>query len=620
MRPEVLARSLARGAAAGLVFGVVEAVAGRGPAGDIPYTIALDTLAGALVAVVAATVLGAAAAVAGRRLESPGAWIESGSAAATVAILLLVVPGYLMNRDLIPLELGSAVSIRVNAAYGVFCAVAGIALWRALYRRTSTAPRHRRWHRLAPVALAAALVVFLLHWNWDSPLSPPAPEARLEMTGNAGASPVIIVLADAVRPDHLPLYGYDRATAPNLSDFARDCVVFDQAYASSPWTVPSVTSLFTGLYPTSHATTGLYDRLPEELETVAELLGRLGYRTGGFVGNIIGNPTYGFAQGFDTFYPRPPSIWYHRNRTAIETIHFRATREDYYNGAQLNRHALSWLDEVGERPFFVYVHYMEPHSPYDPPVRYVEEVTGGAVTELETMYPKGEAASEPPAPGFLRRIVASYDAEILRWDELFGEFVSGLKDRGLYDRALICVVADHGEEFYDHGRWGHGKALYAETLRVPCVVKLPGCVAGGRRVDGYVELVDLKASIIDYLGVESASATQGVSLLDPVDDVGGGKEAAYGHDRDGQFCIRTAGYTLIRAEGPSGEPTIELYNHREDPGETIDLAESEPRLAAELAVQLAEWMAETRAVAVSPETVEMDEERTRKLRALGYIN
>jgi arylsulfatase A-like enzyme len=291
---------------------------------------------------------------------------------------------------------------------------------------------------------------------------------------------VVVYLVDTLRADHLPLYGYERDTAPELTRFAQDAVVFDQAIAPSPWTKPSVASLFTSLLPAQHRCVQFYTPLPHSFVTFAEMLKERGYGTGGVAANtlVLAKEAH-FDQGFDYFAgPRSPE----RARQVVDA-------------------GLAYLASRRGLPTLLYLHTMDPHWPYVPP------------PPFDRRYPPapapGRAAAGPhdyQEPEDLERIVAQYDGEIAYGDEEFGRFLRELEARGLYERALIVFLSDHGEEFLDHGDWMHGQTLFDEVIRVPLVVKYPGNRHSGLRVARQVLLVDVLPTILRTQGLPLPSS------------------------------------------------------------------------------------------------------------------
>ncbi len=284
---------------------------------------------------------------------------------------------------------------------------------------------------------------------------------------------VVVYLVDTLRADHTTPYGYARATTPKLAELARDGVVFENAVAQSSWTRPSVASLMTSLLPAEHGAVFVRGRVDAKLETLAEMLAGAGYATAAAVGNtVVSAPRTGFEQGFHAF---------------LDT---RPVARDTIDGA------LRLLDAARGRPTFLYVHTMDPHIPYQPPEPWLSMFDPKPSADAPGRDPRRDKDPAANRDGF----VARYDGEIAYGDAEFGRFVQELKARGLYDRALIVFLSDHGEEFLDHGDWGHGVSLYEELVRIPLVVKFPGGRHAGQRVASLVQEVDVLPTVLQEAG------------------------------------------------------------------------------------------------------------------------
>ena len=358
-----------------------------------------------------------------------------------------------------------------------------------------------------------------------------------------GAPLVIVYLVDTLRADHLGLYGYGRDTDPALRGFARGAVVFDAAIAPSSWTKPSVASLFTSLPPSEHRCVQFYTPLDPGFVTLAERLREGGYATGAVVANkLVHAKDARFDEGF-TFFTSPPEP-----QRAAEAVD----------------EALRFLDGRRGLPTFLYVHTLDPHSPYSPPPPF-DRRFGAAPTP-------DRPASEPyhyREPDDLARIVAQYDGEIAYGDQEFGRFLGGLKARGLYDRALIVFLSDHGEEFLDHGHWVHGHTLFDELVRVPLVVKYPGGLQAGRRVARQVQLVDVLPTILKVQGlpVPKAPAIAGRPLEESFDGTSAERPAVFEtkYREYVAYGVRTRAHKYVRHVHP--EPRELYFDLALDPGE-----------------------------------------------------
>lgn len=369
---------------------------------------------------------------------------------------------------------------------------------------------------------------------------------------------IVLIVIDTLRVEGLPFYGGRESTAPFLLDLAEQGLVFERAWSTSSWTAPATASIFTSTHPNEHGViVGLrayesrkenieeirLNRIPDTFDTIPVVLQRLGYRTFGVSGNLNIDATMGFSRGFDRF----EMVDYHEGQ----------------DGRTLLSKLLEWRDEIeAARPFFLYVHFMDPHAPFH---RRAEWVPPDA---------------PPPPPGRKLEDRVAYDSEIRLVDEqirrLFGELD--------LDEALVIVVSDHGQEFDDHGSYGHGFQLYSELTQVPLFLRLPGGPTG--RVSRPVSNLDILPTLRALLGAAPAEQDRGLPLIGP-----GAPEDADGRSffamrvgllkdqRSNKRAVVHAGLKLILTE-PDG--TTELYDLATDPGEQHDLSAERPRDVAAL--------------------------------------
>ncbi len=311
------------------------------------------------------------------------------------------------------------------------------------------------------------------------------PIAPCEMIATDSTRPNLLVfLIDTLRQDHVSVYGYSRRTAPALEALAEDSTVFTQLMPASSWTRPSVASLLTSMYPNYHGAQTITDRLREGLPSLAGALAGAGYETQAIMGNANCVPTWGFGGDFARF-------------VDISTRNEANTPRD----PLIADLAVEAIAHLGGRPWFLYVHAMGPHTPYEPP----EPFSSRFATDL------GDLTGNDRR---LRSSIDQYDAEIAHTDHQFSRIVEALKSTGQYDNTLIVVLSDHGEEFLDHGGWDHGHTLYEEMLRVPLIVKPPtDAWATPARTDALVEMVDIAPTILDIAGVPAPARFQGRSFL-----------------------------------------------------------------------------------------------------------
>ena len=332
--------------------------------------------------------------------------------------------------------------------------------------------------------------------------SPPPPGRSVEPSEPQPHN-VILYLVDTLRTDYLGCYGQTQPLTPHLDRFAQEAVLFEQALAQSPWTQPSVASIFTSLDPRAHRVEDFGDVLGDDFLTLAEVLSSKGYQTHGWVTNPLVRNSHGYDQGFQSY-----RLLFKQNSLQVTGI------------------VRDWLDRRDQqRPFFLYIHTLDPHETYDPPQPFKERFAAGyqptAHMELarlcRTTEGRRQRLKEPHlAPETRSRLTALYAAEVAANDQAFGDLLEALKARKLYENTLIVFVSDHGEEFGEHGYLGHMNSLHRELVEVPLLIKFPG-VSGGQRVTEPIEHLDLAPTILRALGIEPPQTFQGIPWQDNPD-------------------------------------------------------------------------------------------------------
>jgi arylsulfatase A-like enzyme len=415
---------------------------------------------------------------------------------------------------------------------------------------------------------------------------------------------VLLISLDTTRGDHLSVYGYERRTTPNLERLARDGVRFAEAYAPAPTTGPSHATLFTSLAPITHRVVKNGRELKPSLETLAERLQAAGWATAGFVSSYVLDARFGWSQGFDHW----------DDDFTVETATAMVNKE---HGAEaFDRHALEttrrtleWLDQrwSRERPFFLFVHYMDPHDPWVAPRQFVRRLR----------------TPDLPQDG-ISGMVARYDAEIAFVDHQLGVLLRNLEKQGLAENTIVAVTADHGEGLLDHGELNHGTQLYEEQMRVPLLLRWPRGLPAGRVVEGPVSLIHLTPTLLDLAGVPAAPGApmQGRSLRPRIEgEATPDPEAPVFLFRPDnteipgeQYAVRSGKWKLI--VGP-GAGRRELFDLEADPGERNDLAERETERVEQLDRQIQDWLREHRRGDAVPDTVTRED--LERLRALGYV-
>ena len=360
------------------------------------------------------------------------------------------------------------------------------------------AARRAPWSaRRAALALAATLLAFPSGCG-KAPDTPPFPDtARLEPLN------VVLVCLDTVRADRLGCYGYGgNPTTPALDALAADATLFRDTSAAAGWTKPSVPSFFTGTFPCQH---GVYegsargiagattDLLPAAAATLAERFRAAGYATAAVIHNAQLRRGGGFEQGFDTY------------------------EDDAGDARDVRARASRWLDgRDPDRPFFLYLHFLDAHWPYDVPDEAARRFTAGDVDffrggDSRALRDAVNDGSVTLDSAQQETLSALYDGALRFLDDELGAFLADLRARGLYDATVISVVADHGEEFLEHGRIGHGHGVWQNLLAVPWILRVPGRAPG--ELSASVALVDLPPTLLAAAGLPPEGAGEGVDRL-----------------------------------------------------------------------------------------------------------
>ena len=391
-------------------------------------------------------------------------------------------------------------------------------------------------------------------------------------------APVIVVSIDTLRADHLPAYGYAGVATPNLDALRRDAVLFENAYSHVPLTLPSHTTIFTGLLPPQN---GVRDNLGYALgpqpATLAAFLKAHGYATGGAVSSIILSHATGVSRGFD--------FW----EDAIEpTKASQSISRVQRAGGDTESLLAEWVSSKTAGPFLAFLHLFEPHTPYEPPEPY------------RSRYP------------------LLYDGEIAKADEIVGDFVRFLEERDVYDRALVVFLSDHGEGLNDHGEDEHGVLLYREEIHVPLMVKFPASKHAGGTVKSPVALVDVFPTVADVVGLAPPPGLAGRSLAalvrGPAPD-----EAARRIYSETLYPRLHLGWSDLASLVDDRDhyiesPRPELYDVVADPGERRDLAPGLPPALRSMHAELDRMPRPMEPPGAS------DPEQVQKLASLGYIS
>jgi len=472
-------------------------------------------------------------------------------------------------------------------------------------------------------------------------------------TGTVGISAaekpnVVLIVIESLRKDHVGCYGYSRNTTPSIDAFAKKAVRFTNAVSTSSWTIPSHMSIFTGLYPGVHRVRNLPDALDTKVPTLAEILKNAGFYTTGIVSNPTLNSMCGYGRGFNLY--DDCSVFDTLERTYVphelleqNRIRPGDSQRFFFNGmsykymvssptsAILNQIVFRWLKAHHREQFFLFLHYFDPHYDYcRAPLPYntmFDPNYRGSADGRNMM----KTASLPERD--LEHVKALYDGDIRYTDKHIGLLLREMGRYGLTDKTLFIILADHGEEFYDHGGFTHGFTLYGEVTHIPYIIKFPGQTES-QVVSSLASEVDILPTVCDYLNIKPPEVVQGRSLL-PL--VYGKKKEVHTYvfsELDSVMtphlkAVETREYRLIK---DLGRNRTELFSMKNDPLELKNLYHKgmlfsvgeKGRVARGMRKELERFMKLNIKLSaaigdVSSKKVTLDEKTRERLKSLGYI-
>lgn len=397
---------------------------------------------------------------------------------------------------------------------------------------------------------------------------------------NDGAN-VIIVLMDAAGAKHFTTYGYQRETTPNIEKLSQEGVQFDHAYCQAVYTLASTTTMMTGLDPFRHQLYERQNKLPDSIETLAERFGKNGYTTATFVANGNVSPNFGNTQGFQV----------------VREVH----NEPGYTGwgADLTNRFTEWLQNQNrDKNFFVYLHYREPHGPFNPPKEFKHQFTDPNYDRFkeasDDMRRKLQTGEVTPIQADYDFITAAYDENLRYGDYEVGRLMQKLKDMKLYDRTIVIVTADHGEAFWEHGFQGHNSQLYEESVHIPLIIKFTSeSNLHGKHVKTPVRTIDLYPSLVDLLELSNKDMdVDGTSFLPYLIAEKPEQVPIFCQTLSQQAYSYTEGnfkYIFQRLTGQE-----ELYDLKNDPQEKNNVITTHPVEAAYLRTRLVGWRTDSK--------------------------
>jgi arylsulfatase A-like enzyme/Tfp pilus assembly protein PilF len=395
---------------------------------------------------------------------------------------------------------------------------------------------------------------------------------------------LLIITVDTLRADHLGFYGHKNIKTPNIDRLAKAGVLFSQAFSHVPLTLPSHCSLFTGTLPVYHGVRNNGYRLPSFNATLAEIMKKNGYRTAAFIGAFPLDSRFGLNRGFDVYND------FYGSKNIVRDLTFVERKAE-----EVNEKALAWISANKNKPFFVWIHYFDPHAPYEPPPPFDQEYVG-----------------------------REYDGEIAYTDQTIGKLLEGIDQTHLADHTLIILTSDHGEGLGEHGESTHGIFVYDSTLKVPLLFYNLKIFPKPRIIDSLIGLIDVMPTILDVMEIKLDSALPGHSFRKEmfgsspsasnysyIESVAGLMERNWAPLQG----IRTSEWKYIDA------PIAELYDLKNDPGEEANVIEKHPEMVSRFKTMLQDMIN----IQSSPASSlifksEVDKNTQEKLRSLGYIS
>ena len=538
-----------------------------------------------------------------------------------------------------------------------------------LLSRTVTTP-----HRWEPVAVdlgsqrGATKLTFSLDVEkermvgyWGSPAirvreqKPRSPETAAAALGGVDAPRgVILIMCDTLRADRLNMYGYERETAPLLAKIASSGALFLDNVSQATWTKVSTPAIMTSLYPSSHGVKGFSDQLPVTATTLAEVYREAGYATVAYSSVLFTGKFTNLHQGFEEL---------HESTSVDDPAYTAKTAREYVD------RAVAWIERHPDTPFFMFLHVFDPHDPFEPRAPYdtlwadatkkeehekqlesVRKVIDDPVMKrfgMPTREEMEEAGVDPVE--YVAYDQDWYDGSIRGMDAEIGRLIERLGTMGIEEQTQIAFISDHGEEFLEHGRMFHGQTVYGELAHVPLLLYRPGTVPAGLEIAETVRSIDLMPTLLDLSGLPIPEGIQGQSLVPllaaarDADSGGSPGEAAEALGWEPRaavtekakteqgsvppyetesYGIVADGWKLVHNVIRSGDgPEFELYNHKDDPLDSANVADRHPEIVERLKAELASWheMVEAGKLPDAGQAGDLSPKELERLRSLGYI-
>lgn len=459
---------------------------------------------------------------------------------------------------------------------------------------------------------------------------------------------ILFISADTLRADHLGCYGYDKPTSPFIDSLAAEGVQFMNAFAQTSWTLPSHLSMMTSMYPHTHTVETDKRTLPGHVKTLPQLLKKAGYTTRAFVTHVFLGKSYGFSRGFDTLYDLNPRRAYPEieplprslrgSATQPQPSSRRAPASSYSKAGPFVDHLIPRLELLKNEPFFLFLHFFDPHYDYEPPEEFARmfdpTFSGVQLGKYGALNSHIKGKRGKPAtikPEALRKTMALYDAEIRYMDTHLKRLFDAMSRHGLLDNTIVVFTSDHGEEFCEHGSMeGHQWTLYDEVIHVPLIIRFPDGRFRGEQRRTIAQHIDIAPTLMALAGLDAPREFEGrnlMPLIEKGDDPNRGAEYTYSQLKrfNRKWAVRTAHHKLVFTEdtkknffGKPVRPGYELYDLTVDPGETNNIYDPRDAVSRHLRAVLSAWMANKKPMEHVSEPSLTDED-IQRLRDLGYL-
>ena len=569
--------------------------------------------------------------------------------ALSIILYIFMISGLYINEHLLPGNFLSLDTARIitNSGILICCVILYVTLYNlfiSIGNRFSNILKSIPFNTLVVIVILLLTIGGALLYS-NTPSS--SEKSMVKATATAENKPnIVLITMDTTRADHLSCYGYHKNTSPHLDKMARESVVFKNAYATSPWTLPSHASIFTGMYPAGHGAHNDWEsrksnwprRLSTHHKTLAEILADQGYKTAGVVGSHVCHSFFGLAQGFeyydDSLISVLPDLRYYTlfkilsKWTPLEDIAARQGLNGCRIASQINKLVFSWLEKHYQSPFFLFINYFDPHIPYLPPDQYL------------ALFREDKNAEIIESKRHKKYLLAHYDGEIAYLDYHMAKLFERLKELNIYDNTMIIITSDHGEFFGEHDFWLHGYELYEEVLKIPLIIKYPSSLPKKGIYLKRVSLVDIMPTILNFLKLPLPEDLQGINLFEGTSRV---MAEIYLHKyttlidlfvdryvKDRRFrkgnrfarelkALFLDNYKYIREYTKESKGQRELYDLGNDPQESHNVIDTMPEKAREMEMKLTEWLPRSEFPLSADESLKIDKATEEALRLLGYI-